>query len=68
MPWSPTGLGPLFKANAANQTVRDDLAESWAMGVGLRPIKKSVDLPPNLKVTRNAFLAKLRGQGQLVYS
>jgi len=31
------------------------------MGVGLRPIEKSVDLPPNPKVARAAFLSKLRG-------
>jgi hypothetical protein len=37
------------------------LAETWAMGVGLRPIEKSVDLPPNPKVARVAFLSRLRG-------
>ena len=33
------------------------------MGVGLRPIEKSVDLPPNPKVARVAFLSRLRDRG-----
>jgi hypothetical protein len=31
------------------------------MGVGLRPTEKSVELPPNPKVARAAFLSRLRG-------
>ena len=31
------------------------------MGVGLRPIERSVDLPPNPKVARAEFLSRLRG-------
>ena len=31
------------------------------MGVGLRPIEKSVDLPPNPKVARAVFLSRLGG-------
>lgn len=34
-------------------------AETWTMGVGLRAIEKSVDLPPNPKVARAAFLSRL---------
>jgi hypothetical protein len=32
------------------------------MGVGLRPSGKPMDLPPNPKVARVAFLSKLRGR------
>jgi hypothetical protein len=31
------------------------------MGVGLGPIKKFMELPPNPKVARVAFLSRLRG-------
>ena len=33
----------------------------WARGVGLRPKEKSLDLQPNPKVARVAFLSRLQG-------
>jgi len=55
--------GPLGKAAAANRTreirpsgMRGGLAETWAMGVGLRPTGKPVDKPPNPKAMRAALL------------
>ncbi len=55
--------GPLGKAAAANRTreirpsgMRGGLAETRAMGVGLRPTGKPADKPPNPKAARAVFL------------
>ena len=57
--------GSSGKAAAANPALageirpsgmRGGLAETWAMGVGLRPVGKPVDKPPNPKVARAVFL------------
>jgi len=53
------------KAIAANRTreirpsgMRGGLAETWAMGVGLRPTGKPVDKPPNPKAARVPALSR----------
>jgi len=60
--------GKVLEGNAiaANRTreirpsgMRGGLAETWAMGVGLRPIGKQVDKPPNPKAARAALLPDL---------
>jgi hypothetical protein len=55
--------GSSGKAAAANRTreirlsgMRGGLAETWAMGAGLRSIGKPVDKPPNPKAARAALL------------
>jgi len=55
--------GSSGKAVAANRTreirpsgMRGGLAETWAMGVGLRPIEKFMDMPPNPNAARAVFL------------
>jgi len=55
------------KAAAANRTreirlsgMRGGLAETWAMGVGLRPTGKPVDKPPNPKAARAVLLPDLK--------
>ena len=55
--------GSSGKATAANRTreirpsgMRRGLAETWAMGVGLRPTGKPVDKPPNPKAARAVLL------------
>ena len=59
--------GSSGKAAAANRTreirpsgMRGGLAETWAMGVGLRPTGKPVDKPPNPKAARAVFLPDLK--------
>jgi len=56
--------GKAIAANRAREIrpsgMRGGLAETWAMGVGLRPTGKPVDEPPNPKAARAVFLPDLR--------
>ncbi len=61
------GKGCRGNAVAANRTreirlsgMRGGLAETWAMGVGLRPTGKPADKPPNPKAARAVFLPDLK--------